>query len=290
MKNLSKFGLAAALSFAALAAALAQGPNNGTYHIRSAIGRYLDVQWGNPNAGTPMHLWDFNGGVAQKWTLKKTTQGFYTIQSDLGRYLDVFNASNAPGTIVHLWDYNGSVAQQWHFTPVGDGSYYIHSAVGTYLDVQNANSAAGTPIWMYPFNGSVAQRWYLEPLLKQDKVVGRNLQAATAGAMDKTPGTIAVEIFEKDGKLMRETRSIRFRLSRNGAPYTDFSPQHVGGGLVKLKDIPPGGYTIQAYFIEGGGKYVGDSLDFTEEVLLSPDDQTVRVEAGGEVRVGFRVK
>lgn len=289
MYNLKTFLLAGALLLLASSFAFAQGPKNGDYFLRSALGRYLDVQWGNPNAGTPMHLWDFNGGVAQKWIIKKTPQGFYTIQSDLGRYLDVFNASNAAGTTVHLWDYNGSVAQQWHFTPVGDGSYYIHSAVGTYLDVQNANSAAGTPIWMYPFNGSVAQRWYLEPLLKQDKVVGRNLQAA-AIATDKTPGTIAVEIFEKDGKLMRETRRIWFRLSRNGAPYTDFSPQHLGGGLVKLGNIPPGVYTMQAYFIEGGGNNMGDSFDFTEEVLLSPDDQTVRVEAGGEVRVGFRVK
>lgn len=290
MSNPKTFLLACVLFSLAPLTLSAQSPKNGDYFLRSALGRYLDVQWGNANAGTPMHLWDFNGGVAQQWAIKKTRSGFYTIQSDLGRYLDVFNANNAPGTIVHLWDYNGSVAQQWHFTPIGDGSYYIHSAVGTYLDVQNANSAAGTPVWMYPFNGSVAQRWYLEPSLKQDKVVGRNLQAATAGAMDKTPGTIAVEIFEKDGKLMRETRRIWFRLSRNGAAYTDIDPQHLGGGQIKLKNIPPGVYTIQTYYIEGGGKYVGDSLDFTTEVLLSPDDQTVRVEAGGEVRVGFRVK
>lgn len=268
----------------ALSAVSAQSPQNGTYFLRSALGRYLDVQWGNAYAGTPMHLWDYNGGVAQKWYIKKAPEGFYTIQSDLGRYLDVSNASNAAGTTVHLWDYNGSVAQQWHFTPAGDGSYYIHSAVGTYLDVQNANSAAGTPIWMYPFNGSVAQRWYLEASLKQDNAVERNLQAAAAEAMDKTPGTIAVEIYGRDGKLMRETRSIQFRLFRNGTPYTDIDPQHLGGGQVKLKNTPPGVYTVQAYFIEGDG--MGDSLSFTTEVLLSPDDQTVR----GEVRVGFRVK
>ncbi|HRK81222.1 MAG TPA: RICIN domain-containing protein [Saprospiraceae bacterium] len=142
--------------------------SEGVYIIRSAVGnRVLDVQWGNPNAGTPMHLWDYNGGAAQIWHVKRSPDGFYTIQSDLGRYLDVSNASNAPGTIVHLWDYNGSVAQQWHFSAAGDGSFFIKSSVETYLDVQNSNSAAGTPIWMYPYNGSTAQRWYLEPFIKR---------------------------------------------------------------------------------------------------------------------------
>jgi hypothetical protein len=121
--------IALLLLFGALcvSSSLSAQVKNGTYYIRSAVGRYLDVQWGNANAGTPMHLWDFNGGVAQKWIIKKTPQGFYTIQSDLGRYLDVDNGRADAGTKVHLWDYNGGVAQQWYFTRWREVFILIHT-------------------------------------------------------------------------------------------------------------------------------------------------------------------
>jgi hypothetical protein len=40
-------------------------PGAGT--IRSALGTVLDVQWGVLQSGTPVWLWDYNGGGAQVW-------------------------------------------------------------------------------------------------------------------------------------------------------------------------------------------------------------------------------
>lgn len=43
---------------------------NGYYFIRSKLGTYLDVQYSNINAGTPIWMYPFNGTNAQKWKLE----------------------------------------------------------------------------------------------------------------------------------------------------------------------------------------------------------------------------
>lgn len=153
---------------------LSQEPASGTYYIRSALGRYLDVQWGNPNNGTTMHLWDFNGGAAQKWHIKKETGGYFSIKSDLGRCLDVPNGKGDMGLLPQLWDCYTGLPQAWMIKRMDGGSWMIYSVAGTVLDVQNSNPAAGTPVWMYPFNGSAAQLWYLEPVQQTAQAVAKS--------------------------------------------------------------------------------------------------------------------
>jgi len=137
----------------------------GRYTIQSAIAsKYLDVQWGSTATGTPLHIWPYNGGAAQRWRLYSDGNGYYYLRSDLGKYLDVKNASSASGTPVWMYPYNGSVAQKFRLIPLGNGYYYVRSKLGTYLDVKWANSASGTPIWMYQFTGSNAQKWRLRAI------------------------------------------------------------------------------------------------------------------------------
>ena len=64
-------------------------PSNvpGWYYIKSEMGRYLDVQWGSNANGTPVWIYNFNGGSAQRWKLTHVSNGRYTIQSRLGSYL-----------------------------------------------------------------------------------------------------------------------------------------------------------------------------------------------------------
>jgi hypothetical protein len=276
-----------------LQGASAQGQlANGTYAFRSAVrSRYLDVQWGNAAPGTPMHLWDYHGGAAQRWQVKKTAQGFYTLQSDLGGHLDVANASNAPGTPVHLWTYNGSAAQQWYFTPAGDGSYFIYSAVGTYLDVQNANSAAGTPIWMYPFNGSSAQRWYAEEQIVQSSTLGRALQqTGVRASTDNTPGSILVRLLDVDGNPIQNLNRFRYKLVNSKSE--ELFPERIeypGNGMMRFGDIPPGRYTLSFFFTEGDSQ--GDSFSFVQTIYLSPDYHSIDVSPGKQSEMfTFQVK
>lgn len=140
----------------------AVGCLQGRYTIETGVTtKYLDVQWGSNATGTPLHIWPYNGGAAQRWTLYSAGDGYYYLRSDVGTYLDVKGASAASTTPVWMYPFNGTIAQKWHPIPIGNGYYYLRSQLGTYLDVKGGATADGTPIWMYTFNGSNAQRWKL---------------------------------------------------------------------------------------------------------------------------------
>ncbi len=144
-----------------------------TYYIQSAIaGKYLDVQWAKNKNGTPLHLWPYNGKIAQKFTLENAGDGYFYIKSALGKYVHVYKGTGVPKEIVTLWDKVNQNNLKWKFIKGPDGYFYIKSKIGTFLDVQWGKSKDGTPIWMWELNGGNAQKWRLkrlkpEPTLKQ---------------------------------------------------------------------------------------------------------------------------
>lgn len=136
-----------------------------TYYFQSALaGKYLDVKNANPNRKTPLHLWPFNGGMAQKFTLKDAGEGYFYIISNTQdrRAIHVYGANKAPKAEVNLWDVVNQDNLKWKFKKANDGYVYIQSKIGTYLDVQWGKSDNGTPIWMWSFNGGNAQKWKLK--------------------------------------------------------------------------------------------------------------------------------
>ncbi|MGH8613428.1 MAG: RICIN domain-containing protein [Gammaproteobacteria bacterium] len=70
----------------------------------------LDVQWGNPAPGTPVQIWDCNGGLAQKWTWDPETQ---VLQNALGTVLDIQWGALQAQTPVWTWGRNEGPAQRW---------------------------------------------------------------------------------------------------------------------------------------------------------------------------------
>ncbi|MFM2419453.1 MAG: hypothetical protein RL385_4176 [Pseudomonadota bacterium] len=82
-------------------------------HIVSKSSRCLDVQWGSPDAGTPVWSWgcNWNGNAeAQFWKVRGAIRGL------AGKCLD-FDASStiANGTAVQLWSCNGAPQQMWEY-------------------------------------------------------------------------------------------------------------------------------------------------------------------------------
>ncbi|MEX0290266.1 MAG: RICIN domain-containing protein [Flavobacteriaceae bacterium] len=131
--------------------------------LQSAIGnKYLDVQWGSTKDGTPLHLWPYNGGNAQKFKLEAAGGKYFYIKSVLGKYLHVQNRSNQPKAKVVLYQGRGNPNTKWQFVPGPDGYHYIRSQKGTYMDVQWGSEKDGTPIWMWNYNGGNAQRWKIK--------------------------------------------------------------------------------------------------------------------------------
>ncbi|MFO0684401.1 MAG: RICIN domain-containing protein [Sandaracinus sp.] len=116
----------------------------------SALGRCLDVAYGNAVNGAAVQLWECNGSPAQQWFLEGNR-----VRSALGRCLDVTAGNAGNGARVQTYDCNGTPAQSWTFLPNGA----LRNGLGTCLDVSSANAGNGAAIQGYQCNGTPAQQW-----------------------------------------------------------------------------------------------------------------------------------
>jgi microsomal dipeptidase-like Zn-dependent dipeptidase len=138
----------------------------GKYYIRTTLtNRFLDVQQGNPAAGTTVQIYDFNGLWAQVWELIPSGEAdFFYVKSEMGRYLDVKGGNPASQTDVWIWDFNGGDAQKWHFIPSPlPLKFSIQSKLGTYLDVSGGATDNGSKVWTYNNAGFSPQFWEMKP-------------------------------------------------------------------------------------------------------------------------------
>ena len=117
----------------------------------------LDVQWGNSEPGTPVHIWPCNGGDAQRWVYDRQSSTVRNPAFDT--CLDVQWGNPTPGTPVHIWECNGGIAQKWTFDPE---KQVLQNALGTVLDVNNGSLQAGTLVGTWSRNEGQAQRWIVE--------------------------------------------------------------------------------------------------------------------------------
>jgi len=140
-------------------------------YFKSAIGedKYLDVQWGRNENGTPLHLWTGNRGPAQQFRLTRAGENHYYISSRIGvqlgstKYLHVQNSNPATKTPIVIWETRGADNTKWKFEKVPNTNYFlIKSKLGTYLDVKFAGSTDGTPIWTWTRNAGIAQRFEIQ--------------------------------------------------------------------------------------------------------------------------------
>ncbi|AUX44996.1 uncharacterized protein SOCE26_064750 [Sorangium cellulosum] len=174
-----------------------KSPEDGYYYIRSnirpGVDRYLDVRWGDTAPGTPVHIWDFNGGDAQKWRILDDN-GTLVLQSRLGTYLQVESDLNADGVqVVTGPDTAGRTA--WRLEPVKviPGTYYIKTGLASrYLDVYELGSAAGTPLQIWDKVGGPNQKWEIIPVPGEDSFfikseMGRYLDVEWGSTAPGTP-------------------------------------------------------------------------------------------------------
>lgn len=85
----------------------------------------LDVQWGDANAGTAMHFWPRNGGIAQKFRLHSDRNNYYTVAPALNPNLrlDVYNGLQRTNTPIQTWHANSNPAQKWRFEHLDANSF-----------------------------------------------------------------------------------------------------------------------------------------------------------------------
>lgn len=137
----------------------------GVYTIRTALNKnyVLDVAWGSLVNGGNIQLYTSNDSDAQKFEVKKVSDGYYKIISlSSGKALDICAGSVKSGTNVQQYTWNNSNAQLWRFIEADNGKYFIQSKLGTVLDVFSAICVNSSNVQSYELNESVAQQWVLD--------------------------------------------------------------------------------------------------------------------------------
>lgn len=127
-----------------------------------AAGRVLDVPAGQTANGTPLQIWDANGGAAnQQWRANQNGDGSYTLTNiGSGRVLDEPGGQTGNGTRMEIWDANGGANQHWRASQNGDGSYTLTNvASGRALEIPGGQTANGTPVEIWDSNGGANQHW-----------------------------------------------------------------------------------------------------------------------------------
>ncbi len=142
---------------------------DGIYRIKSSVdvNKVIDVKDGSTQNNASIQLWSNNDTDAQKWKIKKESDGYYSIKclkSD--KAMDVKEANFVSGTKLQQYTYDGGNAQKWKIENLGNSLYEIKSKGNNSLnvDVSNGSSTEGTLIQIYTDNNTISQRFYLERL------------------------------------------------------------------------------------------------------------------------------
>ena len=116
------------------------------YYIRiaGASNTVLDVYGGSYSSGANVQVYTKNGTGAQKWEIKRNSDGTYTIlNAQSGLALDVKNGSAQAGANVQQYTPNGSNAQKWRIT-YENGGYKITSALSSSLVLETAGGSTAS--------------------------------------------------------------------------------------------------------------------------------------------------
>jgi hypothetical protein len=125
----------------------------------------LDVQWGNPAAGTPVWLWDCLMNDAQWWSYDRETGAI--INPAFGKCLAVkpvndIQPENYFREAAIQTDYCRAPvpsSQKWTYDPE---SGVLESALGTVLDIQWGTFQAGNPVQTWDRDGFWTEIWYTD--------------------------------------------------------------------------------------------------------------------------------
>lgn len=142
--------------------------SNGTYEIVSSMSnnKVLDIQSASKNKGAYVQLYDWNGSVAQQYTIQKNQNGYYTIQNVCsGLYLGVqadWNSMRAGNRLVQGVNASSKSAQ-FIIARNSNGYWVISSAWDSrfVVDLSAGKLNNNNKIQMYTGNGSASQAWKL---------------------------------------------------------------------------------------------------------------------------------
>lgn len=140
---------------------------NGTFIIRSRVdnGRVFDIAGKSANNNANLDMWQYNGGMNQKFNFTRNSDGTYTIVNCFSdKALDAAKAQSSVGTNIAQYNRNGQKNQRWRVVFNTDGSFKFVSAANSAV-VMAFNGAVpqnGTNVCLVKDTGAAAQHFRLE--------------------------------------------------------------------------------------------------------------------------------
>ncbi|MGI6020487.1 MAG: RICIN domain-containing protein [Lachnospiraceae bacterium] len=135
-----------------------------TINCKGNDNKVLDIHGASYDNGAALDVYSRNNSSAQKFIIKKTSDGYFTIQAVCsGKYLNVPYAEGKNGNKIWQYSNDGSRAMKFNFvdTGDGDGSYYIKYYDTEFtFDVPGADFTNFNTIQLYKKNGTLAQKFY----------------------------------------------------------------------------------------------------------------------------------
>ena len=140
------------------------------FYMKANTKYVVDMAGGRTASGTNVHIWNYNGTIAQKWILRPTEMlqnGTYTIASAANQKVlfDIVNGSLSNGAELQVYAGNGTLAQRFRVEHSGGDAYRISNAgSGKSLQasgsnvVQQTRSSAASQLWNLVLNknGSIS--------------------------------------------------------------------------------------------------------------------------------------
>ena len=125
----------------------------------------LDISSGIDTNGQNVHIWKSNGTNAQKFRIKKLTNGNFVIQTKISngtKVIDISGGNTNSRTNILQWSSNNTNAQQWNIYRVKGTDKLIFKQASGYcvMDTCGASMKNGSNIWLWFYakdNG--AQQW-----------------------------------------------------------------------------------------------------------------------------------
>ena len=125
----------------------------------------LDISGGKDANGQNANLWKANGANAQKYRIKKLSNGNFVIQtraSNGTKVIDISGGNKNASTNISQWNNYSGPAQQWQIYRVKGTNNLVFKHASGYcvMDVCGASMNNGANVWLWFYSkGNAAQQW-----------------------------------------------------------------------------------------------------------------------------------
>lgn len=206
--------------------------DEGIYIIHSTINDnyVLDANDAVAANGTNVQLFYENGGLSQKWIVKKVDNDYYEIYSTINDSfaLDINGAVFNNSTNIQLWNTNHGFAQKWKIQELENGNYKLLSYNDAYsLDANGAVAYNYTNIQLWNSNNTLAQQFKFEKCVDMGKNIENGIYTISS-AVDSN------KVFDVTGGVFNNNTNIQL-YSSHGADAQKYYISYVGNGYYNIK-------------------------------------------------------